>query len=177
MQLSFVLLILVTAIGLTISLLPLADMCRRVSLVVWRWLITYTGPQAYPRFWHVIHGFFPLACLALAVGTWLLLAASPEMAEGVAAEPIADLTRLGTGLSMIGVFGCAMRGLHFAALRTPQAPPVSTPKRRRTSSKSAGKAVGKTRTRKSPGTQRPSASGKARRNGKASTSTKKRRQG
>ena len=83
-----------------------------------------------------MHGVFPLALLALGIGIWLGLAATPGMAK-LAPGPVEDVSRLAEWLTLIGVTGCVMRALNFAACRTleheataPQPRKTSAPKKK-----------------------------------------------
>lgn len=128
-----------TAIALGSALLLTVYLVFRHGRLLWQWAIYHAGPTAYPALWRFMHGVFPLALLALGIGIWLGLAATPGMAK-LAPGPVEDVNRLSEWLTLAGVVGCVMRALNFAACRTLEHE-AAAPRPRKTpsSEKKAGK--------------------------------------
>ncbi|TDX32877.1 hypothetical protein DFO67_101171 [Modicisalibacter xianhensis] len=138
-----------TAIALGSALLLTVYLVFRHGRLLWQWAICHAGPTVHPALWRFMHGAFPLALLALGIGIWLGLAATPGMAK-LAPGPVEDVSRLAEWLTLIGVTGCVMRALNFAACRTleheataPQPRKTSAPKKKTNVKKPAHTAAAK----------------------------------
>ena len=165
-----------TSIALGVTLLFVVSTSGRKALTLWRWVIDHTGPTAYPALWRFVQGAFPLALLALGIGIWLGLAATPGMAK-LAPGPVEDVNRLAEWFTLVGIVGCAMQILNFAAHRTLEYG-ATLPRPNRTKSptnavkKGPAHTSGKTATQPRTPHRQKAATKKARRSKTASTSSK-----